>query len=117
MGQMYRDRYCKSSVFSALSFLEPLVTRHGLTLVEVALRWCVHHSALRVTDGQHGVITGFSSLGQLESNLEDLEKGPLPEELVEALDQAWYMTKADAARFWHGELVYQYDMQKVLFGN
>ncbi|KAK1138760.1 hypothetical protein N8T08_002025 [Aspergillus melleus] len=35
LGQMYRDRYFKSSVFSALSFLEPLVTKHGLMLVAV----------------------------------------------------------------------------------
>jgi aflatoxin B1 aldehyde reductase len=58
-----------------------------LTLLEMALRWCVHHSALKVMDGNDGVIIGVSSLRQLEGNLRDLEKGPLPEDVVQALDQ------------------------------
>ncbi|PLB44237.1 Aldo/keto reductase [Aspergillus steynii IBT 23096] len=116
LGKMYRDRYFKSSIFGALELLEPLVAKHGLSLVEVALRWCIHHSALRVLDGNDGIITGFSSLGQLESNLDAMEKGPLPEELVGALEQVWYMVKADASKFWHGNLIYQYDTQEALFG-
>ncbi|KAJ5242222.1 Aldo/keto reductase [Penicillium citrinum] len=63
-----------------------------------------------------GNITGFSSFGQLENNLDNLEKGPLPDELVQALNQVWYMAKADAGNFWHGKLEYQYDTQKALFG-
>lgn len=113
---MYLDRYFKSSFFSALELLEPLVEKHGLTLIEVALRWCVHHSALKTIVGKDGNITGFSSFGQLENNLDNLEKGPLPDELVQALNQVWYMAKADAGNFWHGKLEYQYDTQKALFG-
>ncbi|PYI02622.1 Aldo/keto reductase [Aspergillus sclerotiicarbonarius CBS 121057] len=116
MGQMYRDRYFKSSVFGALERLEPVVLKYGLTMVEVALRWCIHHSALRVTDGKDGIVTGFSSLDQLQNNFIDMEKGPLPAEVVEALDQAWYMVKADATKFWHGELEYTYNTQEALFG-
>jgi aflatoxin B1 aldehyde reductase len=59
-----------------------------LTLLETALRWCVHHSALKVKDANDGVVIGVSSLKQLEGNLRDLEKGPLPEEVVQVLDQA-----------------------------
>lgn len=103
-------------MFSALEVLEPVVVQHGLTMAEVALRWCVHHSALRVTNGRYGVITGFSSLAQLQSNLEDLEKGPLPTEVVAALDQAWNMVRADASNYWHGELKYGYDTKEMLFG-
>lgn len=29
---------------------------------------------------------------QLEENLRDLEKGPLPEEVLKALDEAWAVT-------------------------
>ncbi|OGM51314.1 hypothetical protein ABOM_000422, partial [Aspergillus bombycis] len=114
LGKMYRDRYFKSSTFHALEIIEPVIQKYGLSMVEVALRWCVHHSALNITNGHDGIITGFSSFEQLQSNLNDLEQGPLPAEVVDALEQAWYTVKADASKFWHGELVYAYDTQKVL---
>ena len=65
--------------------------------------------------GQDGIIIGVSSFEQLESNLKDLEKGPLPDEVVQVLDQAWRITKATAADYWQKELEYTYDTQEVLF--
>jgi aflatoxin B1 aldehyde reductase len=61
----------------------------------------VHHSALAVKNGNDGVIIGVSSLGPLTGNLRDLEKGPLPEEVVKVLDQAWAINKGTAPRYWH----------------
>ena len=89
--QRYRDRYFQDITFEALQHIEPVVRKHNLTLVETALRWCVHHSQLKFAKdgGNDGVIIGVSSLKQLEGNLKDLEKGPLPEEVVQGLDQAW----------------------------
>jgi len=85
MGEMYRKRYFKDSTFEALQIIEPVVEKHGLTMVETALRWVVNHSALNIKDGNDGVIIGVSSLDQLDQNLKDCEKGPLPEEVVQAL--------------------------------
>jgi aflatoxin B1 aldehyde reductase len=95
VGQMYRDRYFNDATFEALSIVEKAAEKQGLTLLEVALRWCVHHSELktRTKGGNDGIIIGVSSFPQLEGNLKDLEKGPLPEEVVKALDQAWLVTK------------------------
>lgn len=45
-GKLYRDRYFKDATFDALRLVEPVVQKHGLTLIETALRWCVHHSKL-----------------------------------------------------------------------
>jgi aflatoxin B1 aldehyde reductase len=87
-GNIYRDRYFRDATFDSLQLIEPEIQKHNLTLLETALRWCVHHSALKVMDGNDGVIIGVSSLKQLEGNLRDLEKGPLPEDVVQALDQA-----------------------------
>jgi aflatoxin B1 aldehyde reductase len=116
-GKMYRDRYFKSSLFDKLDDLKRIADQHGLTMVEIALRWCVHHSALNVNvGGGDGIITGFSSLAQLETNLTDLQKGPLPTEVVDALDSAWGQSQADSNNFWHGKLEYGYDTTKVLFG-
>lgn len=53
----------------------------------------MHHSVLRIKGGNDGIIIGVSSLDQLNSNLTDLEKGPLPQEVVEKLDEAWDIVK------------------------
>ena len=70
-----------------------------------------------MTDGgRDGVIIGVSSYDQLVSNLKDLEKGPLPDEVVQALDDAWLVAKPTTTNYWHGELAYSYDTQQALFG-
>ncbi|KAF7539751.1 hypothetical protein G7Z17_g12346 [Cylindrodendrum hubeiense] len=115
-GQAYRDRYYRDSTFKALQTIEVAVEKNNLTMVETALRWMIHHSALKLEGGNDGILIGASSLAQLESNLNDLEKGPLPEDVVEALDEAWILSKADTANYWHGDLDYTYDVQASLFG-
>jgi aflatoxin B1 aldehyde reductase len=115
-GVNYRKRYFKNSTFDALALIEPVVKKHNLTLIETALRWCVHHSDLKIKDGNDGIIIGVSSFKQLEENLADLEKGPLPEEVVKTLDDAWLICKADAPNYWHLDLKYTYDTRKALFG-
>lgn len=98
---MYRDRYFKEGTFNALRIVEEAAQKYSLTLLEVALRWVVHHSELttRVKGGNDGVIIGVSNLKQLESNLADLEKGPLPEQVVKSLDEAWLTAKATAPTY------------------
>jgi len=82
---MYQARYFKDHYFKAIEIIRPVAEKHGLTLLEVALRWMIHHSQLDFPKGD-GVIIGCSSVEQLESNLTDFGKGPLPEEVVAALD-------------------------------
>ena len=45
-------------------------------------------------DASDGVILGASSAVQLKQNCEDSEKGPLPQEVVDALDEACKIVKA-----------------------
>ena len=93
------------------------VEKGGLTTIETVMRWVVHHSKLNVTgNGNDGVIVGVSSLEQLEDNIKHFEKGPLPEEVVKALDEAWAVTKADTVNYWHLDLAYGYDTRDLLFG-
>lgn len=115
LGPYYRTRYFKDPTFDALRLIEPVAHKHNLTLLEVAFRWVVHHSALRIKNGRDGVVIGVSSYSQLESNLNDLEKGPLPDEVVKVLDEAWLITKATCQNYWHLDLKYTYDTQKALF--
>ncbi|KAH9901315.1 Aldo/keto reductase [Cubamyces lactineus] len=97
MGQMYRARYFKRGFFDALNYLKPIAEKHELRLTEIALRWCQHHSALLPEDG---IILGASSAAQLEQNLQDCEKRPLPEEILKALDEARLIVGAEAPTYW-----------------
>lgn len=116
MGRNYRGRYFRESTFQALQIVEKAVEKHGLSMIETALRWTVHHSALKIKDGNDGILIGVSSLEQLDQNLHHLEKGPLPEDLVKELDQAWLVAKADSPNYWHKDLVYTYDTKEAVFG-
>jgi aflatoxin B1 aldehyde reductase len=63
----------------------------------------VHHSALNVFEkngGHDGIIIGVSSLKQLEGNIADLEKGPLPNDVLQVLDQAWDGIKYQGPSYW-----------------
>ncbi|KAL2868773.1 aldo/keto reductase family protein [Aspergillus lucknowensis] len=116
-GHTYRDRYFKDTTFEALQIIDAAASKHGLTMAECAFRWIRHHSQLRMgSEGNDGVVIGVSNIGQLEENLQDLEKGPLPEDVVRAFDEAWMLTKATTVVYWHKELQYAYDTKEVLFG-
>ncbi|ORX34237.1 NADP-dependent oxidoreductase domain-containing protein [Kockovaella imperatae] len=108
-GSNYRKRYFRDATFESLEIIEKVADKHNLTLLEIALRWTVHHSKLHIDNGKDGIIIGVSSVDQLESNIKDLEKGPLPEEVVQVIDEAWLHVKAVSPVYWHGELEYGYD--------
>lgn len=99
-GQAYRKRYWNDTMFDALDIIREAAKKEGLTESECALRWMVHHSFLEVERGDK-IIIGASTEAHLRENLEDLEKGPLSEEVVQALDRAWAKTKAVVTGYWH----------------
>jgi aflatoxin B1 aldehyde reductase len=100
-GQNYRRRYWSDEYFDALDLLRAAIKKHpGLTEAECALRWMVHHSMLR-RDAGDAIIIGASSAKQLEGNLVDFEKGPLPEDVVQALDEGWAKVKAICRPYFH----------------
>ncbi|KAJ7046734.1 Aldo/keto reductase [Mycena alexandri] len=96
-GKMYRDRYLRNGNFDALNHLKEVAAQHDLRLTEIALRWCQHHSVLGEGDG---VILGASSASQLKQNCEDSAKGPLPDAVVAAFDEAWEISKGTASTYW-----------------
>ncbi|KAF8644960.1 hypothetical protein AX16_008163 [Volvariella volvacea WC 439] len=99
-GQMYRNRYWNEPYFQALDKIRPVAEKYGLTLVEISLRWVSHHSLMKRKYGD-AIIIGASSLRHLEQNLVDLEKGPLPEEVLQVLDEAWKLVQIHASRYFH----------------
>jgi len=99
-GKLYYGRYWNDSYFDALEIITPVAEKHGLIVAEVALRWLEYYSQMSREKGD-AIIVGASSTKYLEGNLEDLEKGPLPEEVVEALEKAWAVAKAVVPKCWH----------------
>jgi len=65
-----------------LALLEPL----GLSPTEAALRWLCYHSQLGPDDA---IILGASRVEQLERNVLDIAKGPLPAAVVGGVDKMW----------------------------
>ncbi|KAF8163003.1 Aldo/keto reductase [Crassisporium funariophilum] len=97
-GKNYRNRYWKEPYFKALASIKAVAEKHNLTLTEVALRWMSHHSMLKREYGD-AILIGASSLNHIEQNLVDLEKGPLPEEVVKCLDEAWFQVQPYATQY------------------
>lgn len=99
-GQNYRRRYWKDEYFDALDILRPVVKKHGLTEAEAALRWMTNHSLMK-REYSDAIIIGASSAKQLDENLANLEKGPLPDEVVQAFDEGWLKVKGVCASYFH----------------
>ena len=77
-----------------------MAKKHGLSEAECALRWMTNHSLLKREFGDT-IIIGASSAAQLEENLVNLEKGPLPEEILKALDEGWDKVRGVCAKYFH----------------
>jgi len=96
----YRARYWKEDHFQALEIIDKAAQGANLTIAECALRWVNHHSMLKPEYGD-SIIIGASSKHHIKSNLVDLEKGPLPDSVVEALNQAWEVVAPSVRKYWH----------------
>jgi len=99
-GQLYRKRYWNEHNFQALRIIRDAAKKAELTMPEVALRWLSHHSLLKREAGD-GVIIGASSIQHVAQNLSDFEKGPLPDDVVKALDEAWIIVAPYATPYFH----------------
>jgi aflatoxin B1 aldehyde reductase len=99
-GANYRKRYWQDVYFDALELLRAAAKKHDLTEAECALRWISHHSLLS-REKNDAIIIGASSAKQLEENLTNFEKGPLPDDVVQAFDQGWALVKGSCRPYWH----------------
>ncbi|CAK5268091.1 unnamed protein product [Mycena citricolor] len=99
-ANVLRKRYWQQAYFDGLNKVSAAADKHGLTMIEVALRWTMHHSLMKREFGD-AVLIGASSVAHIEQNLNEFEKGPLPEEVVDALDEAWAGVKGIATNYYH----------------
>jgi aflatoxin B1 aldehyde reductase len=81
---LYSDRYLKPSISEATEKALAAAARHGISGHAAALRWTAHHGALRKELGD-AIVIGASSVEQLNSNIDAIEDGPLPDDVADAL--------------------------------
>ena len=67
-------------------------------MVEAAYRWMVNHSCMKA-ELNDGILLGASRQEQMEQNLAAVTKGPLPESIVTAMDEAWEIAKPDSPAY------------------
>ncbi|KAF4498340.1 D-arabinitol 2-dehydrogenase [Fusarium agapanthi] len=87
-GSITNSLYIKPSVLGAVDKAIEVFTKHNIGGHAAALRWTAHYSILDKKYGD-GLIIGASSPQQLESNVDTVEEGPLPEEVVAALNAVY----------------------------
>lgn len=78
--------YETEEYFGTMELLGPVIEAYGLTLRERALRWVAHHSLLDA-EKCDAVLMGAIIAARLEGNLADLQKSPLPDKVIGALDR------------------------------
>ena len=94
----YQGRYWKKSFFDAVDLIKTAAEKHGITSIEATYRWLAYHSMLDEKRGD-AILIGASKLNHLIQNIETVKAGPLPEEVVEAFNAAWTITKGDSPEY------------------
>lgn len=95
IGQMYRDLYARPAYLEALEKWEKIAKDEGTTCADLAYRWVKYNSPLKPELGD-AIIIGSSSLQQLQETLSTINKGPLSEKAVKAIDEVWETIKHEA---------------------
>ena len=75
----------------------------GVNGHHAAVRWVIHHSALKRELGD-AMIIGSSTFEQHEGNLAACDAGPLPSKLVSTIDGIWEDVKHVSPWAWIGGL-------------
>lgn len=86
LGPTMRRMFGGEDLLAAMKKFGAEVKAQGLTPVEVAIRWVVHHSALGDDDG---VVVGASRSAQVVDTVELVRKGPLPREVLGLVEELW----------------------------
>ncbi len=85
----YYKRYFNEENFEAIEKLTQTADRCGISLLELALRWCVSY------DYVSSVILGISRPEYLRQNLELIEKGALSDDVLAECDEVWQLLKGN----------------------
>ena len=90
VGEIFRAQYGAQPTQDAVGKVIAAASKHGLSGHETALRWVLYHSALKAGFGD-AVVLSARNVEQLEQTLKACEGGPLPEDMVDLVEQIWEM--------------------------
>ncbi|KAF1953157.1 putative aldo/keto reductase [Byssothecium circinans] len=98
IGKIYSAIYSKPAISAAVAKVRDAAKKHGINGHAAAIRWTAFHSIL---DGEYGdaIIFAVSKVEQLESTLDALEAGALPEDLAEAIGDVYGTFGGEEPRF------------------
>ena len=94
----YQGRYWKKSYFDAVEIIKSAAEKQGITSIEATYRWLAYHSMLNGDRGD-GILIGASKMSHLKQNMEAVEKGPLPDDVLTAFEEAWSLSKKDSPEY------------------
>lgn len=94
----YQGRYWKKSFFDAVEIIKAAAEKNGITVIEATYRWLAYHSMLN-TDRGDAILIGASKFNHLIQNMDAVKAGPLPEDVVGAIEQAWTVAKGDSPEY------------------
>lgn len=94
-GKLFRAQYGSERATEAIQKVAVAAEQHNIKGHAIALRWILHHSALDAARGD-AIVIGARTTEQLEETLEACESGPLPQEVVELVEDAWQTIKDEA---------------------
>lgn len=94
----YQNRYWHDSYFNAINQIKIVCEKYGIGITEATYRWLAYHSMLKPERGD-GIIIGASSIEQLIKNIDYINKGRLPERIVNIINDAWNISKTDAPEY------------------
>ena len=94
----YQRRYWKKSYFDAVEIIKSAAEKHGITSIEATYRWLAYYSMLNGDRGD-GILIGASKMSHLKQNMEAVEKGPLPDDVLTAFEEAWSISKKDSPEY------------------
>ena len=90
LGKLAQKLFGAEDLHIAMKRFDVEAKSHGLTPIEVAVRWIAHHSALKDEDG---IILGASKAEQIRETITMIKKGPLSEEVVKTAEDLWEAVK------------------------
>jgi len=94
----YQGRYWKKSYFDAVDLIRNAAEKNGITSIEATYRYLAYHSML---SGERGdaILIGASKLDHLRQNMATVKAGPLPQDIIDAFEEAWSITKGDSPEY------------------
>lgn len=86
LGKAMQRVFAGEELLQAVKTFDAKVKAKGLSSLEVAIRWAVHHSALGDEDA---IILGASKATQLQESISLIQKGPLESPVIALVEELW----------------------------